>query len=38
MKVDVSDVHRTIVDMLDDPSSGGGIRHVAECLSAYFAR
>ncbi len=38
VKVDVSDVHRTIVDMLDDPSSGGGIRHVADCLRAYFAR
>lgn len=38
VKVDVSDVHRTIVDMLDDPSCGGGIRHVADCLRAYFAR
>jgi predicted transcriptional regulator of viral defense system len=38
VKVDVSDVHRTIVDMLDDPSCGGGIRHVADCLRTYFDR
>ena len=37
-KVAVSDVHRTVIDMLDDPSSGGGIRHVADCLRAYLAR
>jgi predicted transcriptional regulator of viral defense system len=35
-KVDVSDLHRTIVDMLDDPSTGGGIRQVADCLRAYL--
>ncbi len=35
-KVDVSDLHRTIVDMLDDPSTGGGIRQVADCLHAYL--
>ncbi len=37
-KVEVSDPHRTIVDMLDDPSTGGGMRHVADCLRAYLAR
>jgi predicted transcriptional regulator of viral defense system len=37
-KVPVSDVHRTIVDMLDDPALGGGIQHVADCLKAYYAR
>lgn len=37
-KVPVSDVHRTIIDMLDDPSLGGGIQHIADCLKAYFAR
>ena len=37
-KVEVSDLHRTIVDMLDDPSTGGGIRHVADCLRAYLQR
>src|SRR3984957_18780581 len=29
-KVPVSDVHRTIVDMLDDPALGGGIQHVSD--------
>jgi predicted transcriptional regulator of viral defense system len=37
-KVSVSDVHRTIVDMLDDPALGGGIQHVSECLSSYLGR
>jgi len=37
-KVQISDLHRTIVDMLDDPAFGGGIRHVEDCLRAYFAR
>jgi predicted transcriptional regulator of viral defense system len=36
IKVQVSDVHRTIIDMLADPSVGGGIRHVADCFTAYF--
>lgn len=35
-KVPVSDVHRTIIDMLDDPAIGGGIRQVADCLDEYF--
>lgn len=35
-KVQVSSPARTIIDMLDDPSTGGGIRHVSECLSAYM--
>jgi len=37
-RVPVSDVHRTIVDILDDPTLGGGIQHVAECLSTYLRR
>ena len=37
-KVPVSDVHRTIVDILDDPALGGGIQHVADCLAAYLRR
>lgn len=36
IKVQVSDIHRTIIDMLADPAVGGGIRHVAECFAAYF--
>jgi predicted transcriptional regulator of viral defense system len=37
-KVSVSDVHRTMVDMLDDPALGGGIEHVADCLRRYMQR
>jgi predicted transcriptional regulator of viral defense system len=37
-RVLVSDVHRTIIDMLDDPSLGGGIQHVADCFYAYLTR
>lgn len=37
-RVPVSDVHRTIVDMVDDPAVGGGIQHVADCLGAYLRR
>ena len=35
-RVDVSDPSRTLVDVLDSPELGGGIRHVAEVLEAYF--
>lgn len=38
VKIQVSDVHRTIIDMLDDPSAGGGARHVMDCLAAYLRR
>ncbi len=37
-KVPVSDVHRTIIDMLDDPALGGGIQQVSDCLKSYFKR
>jgi predicted transcriptional regulator of viral defense system len=37
-KVLISDVHRTVVDMLDDPAMGGGIQHLADCLAAYLKR
>lgn len=36
-RVQVSTPARTILDMLNDPALGGGIRHVAECLKAYLA-
>lgn len=36
-RVEVSDPSRTIVDLLDDPSMGGGIRHGAEVLEEYLA-
>jgi predicted transcriptional regulator of viral defense system len=35
-QVEVSDPSRTVVDMLDDPSFGGGIRHVAYAVVEYF--
>jgi predicted transcriptional regulator of viral defense system len=34
----VSDIHRTVVDMLDDPAVGGGIQHVADCFRQYMQR
>lgn len=37
-KIMISDVHRTMIDMLDDPALGGGIQHVADCLAAYLKR
>jgi predicted transcriptional regulator of viral defense system len=37
-KVQVSDVHRTVIDMLDDSALGGGIQQVADCLFSYLGR
>ncbi|NCP44604.1 MAG: hypothetical protein GW822_14410 [Sphingomonadales bacterium] len=37
-KVAISDVHRTIIDILDDPAIGGGIQHVEDCLKTYLKR
>jgi len=34
--VPVSDPSRTIIDVLDDPSIGGGIRHVASMVGEYL--
>lgn len=36
-RVPVSNLSRTVVDILDDPAIGGGIRHVAEVLEAYLS-
>jgi len=36
VKVDVSDPVKTIIDMLDDPALGGGIRHVNDCLDTFL--
>jgi predicted transcriptional regulator of viral defense system len=36
VQVPVSDPSRTLIDLLDDPSMGGGIRHVAEVLHEWF--
>ena len=35
-KVCVSDIHRTIIDLLDTPAIGGGFQHVADCVSNYL--
>lgn len=35
-RVQVSDPSRTVIDVLDDPSIGGGIRHVADIVSEYL--
>ena len=35
-RVSVSDPSRTVVDLLSDPLLGGGIRHVADVLEAYY--
>jgi predicted transcriptional regulator of viral defense system len=35
-RIEVSDPSRTVVDLLDDPALGGGIRHVAEIVATYF--
>jgi len=37
-RVQVSDIHRTIIDMLHDPASGGGIQHIADCFNQYMQR
>ncbi len=38
LRVQVSDPHRTIVDLLARPAAGGGIRHVAACITGYLGR
>jgi predicted transcriptional regulator of viral defense system len=35
-RIHFADPARTVVDMLDDPSLGGGVRLVSECLGAYL--
>ena len=35
-RIAVADMHRTIVDILADPAQGGGIHHVADCLSVFL--
>lgn len=38
VKIQISDIHRTVIDILSDPDIGGGARHVADCLTAYLRR
>lgn len=35
-RVQISDVHRTVVDMLSDPEVGAGMQHTAQCVWNYF--
>lgn len=35
-KVTVSDPARTLIDIVDDPSNGGGIRHVVDVVDEYL--
>ena len=35
-KILVSDIYRTMVDMLDEPYMGGGSQHLADCLTIYL--
>ena len=35
MRVEVSDPSRTILDLLDDPALGGGVRHVSDVLRTW---
>ena len=37
-RVPVSDVHRTIIDVFDNPAIGGGIQHAVQCLEEYLRR
>jgi len=37
-KVLISDVHRTILDVFDDPALGGGIQHVSDSFDSYLRR
>lgn len=35
IKVQVSDPHKTMLDIIDDPHIGAGLQHVIDCLSEY---
>jgi predicted transcriptional regulator of viral defense system len=37
-KVSISDVDRTMLDILDDTAIGGGIQHVADCFGRYLQK
>lgn len=37
LKVQVSDPHKTIIDMFDDPSIGGGIRSIVDFFQQYLS-
>lgn len=35
-KVMISDIHRTMIDLFDNPENGGGIQHAIDCLKNYL--
>ncbi|MDE0120042.1 MAG: type IV toxin-antitoxin system AbiEi family antitoxin domain-containing protein [Bdellovibrionales bacterium] len=35
-QVAVSDVYKTLIDMVDDPSIGGGIQHISDCFDNFM--
>ena len=35
-KVAVSDIYKTLIDMLNDPSIGGGIQHISDCFDNFM--
>ncbi|MGB7623293.1 MAG: type IV toxin-antitoxin system AbiEi family antitoxin [Terriglobia bacterium] len=37
VRVEISNPAKTVIDMLDDPAVGGGIRQVADCLDKYLS-
>ena len=37
-KVLISDIDRTMLEMLDNPATSGGIQHVADCLDRYLRK
>jgi predicted transcriptional regulator of viral defense system len=37
-RVMVSDIHRTIIDILNEPATGGGIQHVEDCFNQYMQK
>ena len=35
-QVAVSDIYKTLIDMMDDPSMGGGIQHISDCFDNFM--
>ena len=35
VKVQISDLHKTLLDVIDDPNLGAGLQHTIDCLSEY---
>ncbi|MCB9965879.1 MAG: type IV toxin-antitoxin system AbiEi family antitoxin domain-containing protein [Rhodospirillales bacterium] len=38
VKVQISDIHKTILDIVDDPYLGAGLQHTVDCLRTYKGR